>query len=165
MWLRCHSCRSSKCLAQNLFPLFVPLSFDLPSLEMVNWNKLYLSWNGDYWHSALDSAPCPVELGWPLQEGGRGGGALWLISWPGRTTTLPLARAYGAACPMDSCNRSTCPCSICVHVKEHRLVIPYYLLILYNTLGSFRKVATGLTLLPDWKGTNACIKILFFLYC
>lgn len=99
------------------------------------------------------------------REGGRGGGALWLISWPGRTTTLPLARAYGAACPMDSCNRSTCPCSICVHVKEHRLVIPYYLLILYNTLGSFRKVATGLTLLPDWKGTNACIKILFFLYC
>lgn len=92
---------------------------------MVCCNSLWLSWNGDYWHSALGSAPCPVEPGWPLKDGG----VQWLISWPGMTTTPPLARAYGAACPMDSCVCNThphCMCALSVCKRESSLVILYW---------------------------------------
>ena len=89
----------------------VPLPPDLPWVETASWNSLRLSWNGDYWHGALGSAPCPVEPRWPLRDGE----AHWLISWPGSTTTPPLAGAYGAACPMDSCVCNTHPrcCLLC----------------------------------------------------
>lgn len=45
-----------------------------------------------------------------------------MISQPGRTTTPPLAGAYGAACSMDSCVDNTypqCVPALCAHVCAH----------------------------------------------
>lgn len=63
---------------------------------------------------------------WSQYDLCRMGGAQWLISWPGRTTTPPLARAYGAACPMDSCVGNTHPlCVVCLCVCVWTLLFSF----------------------------------------
>lgn len=88
---------------------------------MVSWNSLWLSWNGDYWHTTLGSAPCPVEPGWPLQDGGpsdwlAGLGELPLPHWLGHMELHVLWTAASA----------TLILTVCVCEREPRLAILYW---------------------------------------
>jgi len=114
---------------------FSPVSRDLLQVVIVSKNSPGLSWNGDYWHGALGSAPCPVEPGWPPRDRG-------LCDWLAGLRGPPHPRCPGhmePVCPMDMFIRRpeivcVCVCSslvfslYCIVFAD---VLPVYILYIY----------------------------------